>query len=438
MPLYVTVTPEVTVTDETNVDASTLNRLGTPTVDITGTIDGASSVTIAAGSVTNTMLESMPDQTVKGNGTGSTAAPQNVTLSSNIAIASNTLKIVDHSITTTQLATTVTSSSAAIADNNIASQTLGLGKLATQKALTLVGNGGATAAVAPEPITIGSGLTVTAASELATTTRSRTSNVSKIGVTGHGFAVNDVVNVSGMTDTSFNISGAVVTISNTDDFSYAQFGSDVVSGADTGGKVRRTMNAGVPTSTIAATSTTNPGSAKAFGTINFHNATLTGTKSGTTITITDTGHKVGVGDSVWFAYISGGSPNSITRGAVVTAVSAGVSWTATELTNSGSGAVGISMVGIVKNPYNISLLELVSLNSGVKITFTTAIPASATVLLSPVSDMGGLDVSIYDISADIKTTDITVTQILQSLATPATKNTPSRRAQFFSFVIFAQ
>ncbi len=40
MPLFVTVTPGTTVSSTTTLSASTLNLLGTPTVNITGTIDG--------------------------------------------------------------------------------------------------------------------------------------------------------------------------------------------------------------------------------------------------------------------------------------------------------------------------------------------------------------------------------------------------------------
>jgi hypothetical protein len=40
MPLFVNVTPGTTITPTTTLSASTLNLLGTPTVNITGTIDG--------------------------------------------------------------------------------------------------------------------------------------------------------------------------------------------------------------------------------------------------------------------------------------------------------------------------------------------------------------------------------------------------------------
>lgn len=51
MPLFVTVTPGTTVTNSTTLDATTLNLLGTPSVDVVGTVDGGS-LTLSDGSVT--------------------------------------------------------------------------------------------------------------------------------------------------------------------------------------------------------------------------------------------------------------------------------------------------------------------------------------------------------------------------------------------------
>jgi len=57
MPLFVTVTPGTTVTNSTTLDATTLNLLGTPSVDVTGTVDGGS-LSLSAGSVGTTELAS--------------------------------------------------------------------------------------------------------------------------------------------------------------------------------------------------------------------------------------------------------------------------------------------------------------------------------------------------------------------------------------------
>ena len=55
MPLFVTVTPGTTVTNSTTLDATTLNLLGTPSVDVVGTVDGGS-LSLSPGSVvTNTL-----------------------------------------------------------------------------------------------------------------------------------------------------------------------------------------------------------------------------------------------------------------------------------------------------------------------------------------------------------------------------------------------
>lgn len=50
MPLFVTVTPGTTISNTTTLDPTTLNLLGTPSVDVTGTVDGGS-LSLSAGSV---------------------------------------------------------------------------------------------------------------------------------------------------------------------------------------------------------------------------------------------------------------------------------------------------------------------------------------------------------------------------------------------------
>lgn len=55
MPLFVTVTPGTTITSSTTLDASTLNLLGTPSVDVTGSVDGGS-LTLGANSVNNAAI----------------------------------------------------------------------------------------------------------------------------------------------------------------------------------------------------------------------------------------------------------------------------------------------------------------------------------------------------------------------------------------------
>jgi hypothetical protein len=55
MPLFVTVTPGTTISNTTTLDATTLNLLGTPSVDVVGTVDGGS-LSLSAGSVNTNEL----------------------------------------------------------------------------------------------------------------------------------------------------------------------------------------------------------------------------------------------------------------------------------------------------------------------------------------------------------------------------------------------
>lgn len=72
----------------------------------------------------------------------------------------------------------------------------------------------------------------------ATVTRSHTSGVATI-VTGavHGFSTGDTITIASMTDTTFNDVQAEVTVVNSTTFTYANAGVNVVSGADTTGRV---------------------------------------------------------------------------------------------------------------------------------------------------------------------------------------------------------
>ena len=72
----------------------------------------------------------------------------------------------------------------------------------------------------------------------ATATRSRTSGIATI-VTGavHGFSTGDTITIASMTDTTFNDVQAEITVTSTTAFTYANAGVNVVSGADTAGRV---------------------------------------------------------------------------------------------------------------------------------------------------------------------------------------------------------
>ena len=64
MPLFVNVTPGTTISSTTTLSASTLNLLGTPTVNITGTIDGGT-LTLGANSVNSDAIQNLAVTTGK-------------------------------------------------------------------------------------------------------------------------------------------------------------------------------------------------------------------------------------------------------------------------------------------------------------------------------------------------------------------------------------
>jgi hypothetical protein len=102
MPLFVTVTPGTTVTSSTTLDASTLNLLGTPSVDVTGTVDGGS-LSVSNGSLKLVAIENQPATTLVGNASGS-SAPVTALTSTDLAFATGTVDIGAGKVTTAKLA----------------------------------------------------------------------------------------------------------------------------------------------------------------------------------------------------------------------------------------------------------------------------------------------------------------------------------------------
>jgi hypothetical protein len=72
----------------------------------------------------------------------------------------------------------------------------------------------------------------------ATATRARTSGVATIvTAAAHGFATGDTITIASMTDPTFNAVQAEITVVDSTTFTYANAGVNVVSGADTAGRV---------------------------------------------------------------------------------------------------------------------------------------------------------------------------------------------------------
>jgi hypothetical protein len=141
MPLFVTVTPGTTVTSSTTLDASTLNLLGTPSVDVTGTVDGGS-ITLGVQSVSLPSLYAQDPQTIVGNGTGAGASPVALT-TTDLVLTATTVNIKTAAVTT-----------AKIADSNVT-----YAKIQDVSDARLLGRSQGAAGVVQE-LTVGSGLTL--------------------------------------------------------------------------------------------------------------------------------------------------------------------------------------------------------------------------------------------------------------------------------------
>lgn len=103
MPLFVTVTPGTTVTSSTTLDASTLNLLGTPSVDVTGSVDGGS-LTLGSNSVSTTSIQNdavIESKILNGSITDAKLATNSVIAEKISAGAVTTTKLPDATSTTT-------------------------------------------------------------------------------------------------------------------------------------------------------------------------------------------------------------------------------------------------------------------------------------------------------------------------------------------------
>jgi len=150
MPLFVTVTPGTTVTSSTTLDASTLNLLGTPSVDVTGTVDGGS-LSITSGSVPLTALAAQNASTLVGNASGSSASPTALT-STDLAFATGTVNIGTGAVTTAKLA-----------DSSSSATGVTYAKIQHVTDARLIGRSAGTNGI-PQEISVGAGLTLASGS----------------------------------------------------------------------------------------------------------------------------------------------------------------------------------------------------------------------------------------------------------------------------------
>lgn len=151
MPLFVTVTPGTTISNSTTLDPTTLNLLGTPSIDVVGTVDGGSlslaagsvgTTQLAANAVTNAKMATMASNTIKGNNTGATAVPSDLSVSDvKNLLAINPAGGLENSSTNIQ----------------IANSGVTYAKVQNVSASKLLGNPTGSAA-APSEITLGAGL----------------------------------------------------------------------------------------------------------------------------------------------------------------------------------------------------------------------------------------------------------------------------------------
>ena len=146
MPLFVTVTPGTTVSSTTTLSASTLNLLGTPSVDITGSVDGGT-LSVADGSLTLAKFAPISGSRLIGNGNAVSAYPAELS-STDLAFTASTINIGTGAVTTAKLA-----------DSSSTTTGVTYAKIQHVTDAKLLGRSAGTNGVAQE-ITVGSGLSL--------------------------------------------------------------------------------------------------------------------------------------------------------------------------------------------------------------------------------------------------------------------------------------
>lgn len=112
MPLFVTVTPGTTISNSTTLDAATLNLLGTPSIDVVGTVDGGSlslsagSVNtdeLAANAVTFAKMQAVSASVLLGNDGSGTAIEQITPNTTNFEFGSGTFALKNRGVSEAKL-----------------------------------------------------------------------------------------------------------------------------------------------------------------------------------------------------------------------------------------------------------------------------------------------------------------------------------------------
>jgi hypothetical protein len=146
MPLFVTVTPGTTVSSTTTLSASTLNLLGTPSVDITGSVDGGT-LSVADGSLTLAKFAPISANRLIGNGSSVSAYPTEIS-STDLTFAVGTVNIGTGAVVTAKIANS---------SSNVTGVTYA--KIQHVTDARLIGRSAGTNGI-PQEITVGSGLTL--------------------------------------------------------------------------------------------------------------------------------------------------------------------------------------------------------------------------------------------------------------------------------------
>lgn len=146
MPLFVTVTPGTTVSSTTTLSASTLNLLGTPSVDITGSVDGGT-LSVADGSLTLAKFAPISGSRLIGNGNAVSAYPAELS-SIDLAFTASTINIGTGAVTTAKLA-----------DSSSTTTGVTYAKIQHVTDAKLIGRSAGTNGI-PQEITVGAGLTL--------------------------------------------------------------------------------------------------------------------------------------------------------------------------------------------------------------------------------------------------------------------------------------